>query len=353
MSARHCRALRISAGSRPFEGHPEIGEGASGLRCEPTNKKHLRPCPTLAEILRALVGLKDVRVLHYERRGPDVELMVEQVVGDGPLPALCGTGPGERAPGGALRRPAGLRHADVAGLEEAPHALREPGVPPRGPGCSRTTASRPRTACSRPGPPSGPPSRSAPAAPCPRWPPSSACDWHTVNDAVTTYGEALLEADRKRLNKTTAIGLDETSFVKARPRSHTSFATTVADVENHQIIDILPTRNYTEVARLDRQAARGLEGADPLRRPRHVGHLRGGVLGHLAQGRPGGRPLPRHRARQPLPRRRASPGADRTDSATGGDATIRSIGPAGCCSWAKSKLDAEATERLCVAARAG
>jgi hypothetical protein len=33
------------------------------------------------------------------------------------------------------------------------------------------------------------------------------CDWHTVNDAVTTYGKALLSADRKRLNKTTAIGL--------------------------------------------------------------------------------------------------------------------------------------------------
>jgi transposase len=41
-----------------------------------------------------------------------------------------------------------------------------------------------------------------------------ACDWHTVNDAVTTYGKALLEADRKRLNKTTAIGLDETRSVR-------------------------------------------------------------------------------------------------------------------------------------------
>jgi hypothetical protein len=27
------------------EGHPEIGEGASGLRCEPTIEKHLRPRP--------------------------------------------------------------------------------------------------------------------------------------------------------------------------------------------------------------------------------------------------------------------------------------------------------------------
>jgi Helix-turn-helix domain of transposase family ISL3 len=75
-----------------------------------------------------------------------------------------------------------------------------------------------------------------------------ACDWHTVNDAVTTYGKALLEADRKRLNKTTAIGLDETSFVKLGSHSHTAYATTVADAENHQIIDILPTRNYTDVA---------------------------------------------------------------------------------------------------------
>jgi transposase len=25
-----------------------------------------------------------------------------------------------------------------------------------------------------------------------------ACDWHTVNDAVTAYGQALLAADRKR-----------------------------------------------------------------------------------------------------------------------------------------------------------
>lgn len=74
------------------------------------------------------------------------------------------------------------------------------------------------------------------------------CDWHTVNDAVTTYGEALLHADRRRLNKTTAIGLDETSFVKQGSKAYKDYATTVADVENHQIIDILPSRNYTDVA---------------------------------------------------------------------------------------------------------
>src|SRR5208282_4175506 len=63
-----------------------------------------------------------------------------------------------------------------------------------------------------------------------------------------------LAADRKRLNQTTAIGLDETAFVRSAPHNHTEFATTVADVENHQIIDILPSRNYVDVARwLDKQ----------------------------------------------------------------------------------------------------
>jgi DNA-directed RNA polymerase subunit RPC12/RpoP len=35
-----------------------------------------------SEILEALVGLKDVRVLHYERSGPHVSLVIEQVVGE-------------------------------------------------------------------------------------------------------------------------------------------------------------------------------------------------------------------------------------------------------------------------------
>ena len=75
-----------------------------------------------------------------------------------------------------------------------------------------------------------------------------------LNDAVITYGEALLEADRRRLNQTSAIGLDETSFVKLGGH-HTSYATTVTDVEHHRIIDILPTRNFVDVAGfLDQQS---------------------------------------------------------------------------------------------------
>ncbi|USR78821.1 ISL3 family transposase [Arcanobacterium pinnipediorum] len=74
------------------------------------------------------------------------------------------------------------------------------------------------------------------------------CSWHTVNDAVTMYGQVLLQADRKRLNKTHAIGLDETSFVRIQGH-RTSYVTTVCDVEHHQIIDIIPSCNYIDVAR--------------------------------------------------------------------------------------------------------
>jgi transposase len=75
-----------------------------------------------------------------------------------------------------------------------------------------------------------------------------------VNDAVTVYGAALLAADRKRLT-TRAIGLDETSFVRAAGQARPSLVTTVADVEHHQIIDILPTRNYVDVAAfIDKQS---------------------------------------------------------------------------------------------------
>lgn len=74
------------------------------------------------------------------------------------------------------------------------------------------------------------------------------CDWHTVNDTVTVYGEALLAADTKRVTATTALGLDETSFVK-RGHYRREYVTTIADVCHHQILEILPTRDFTDVAR--------------------------------------------------------------------------------------------------------
>ncbi len=201
------------------------------------------------------MGLKDVRVIHYERRGADVELLVEQVVGEVRCPTCRG-----RAQ--VKERPV-VHYVDLPvygtpmSLAWKKHRMRCPDsrCPKRSwvlsdhriaaKQCLLTTRAA-KWATVQVG--TGRTVKEVAA--------ELACDWHTVNDAVTTYGEALLAADRKRLNKTTAIGLDETSFVKLGDFSHTNYATTVADVQNHQIIDILPTRKYVDVAGwIDKQPA--------------------------------------------------------------------------------------------------
>ena len=199
------------------------------------------------EILQALVGLKDVRVLAYGRRAREVELTIEQVV-DVVLCPSCGGR-------------AQVKERPVVSYVDLPVY----GTP------MRLSWKKHRMRC---------PNRSCPkqswvltdyriaAKSCllttraAKWATIQVgtgrtvlevaaeldCEWHTINDAVTTYGAALLKADRKRLNKTTAIGLDETSFIKLGSRGFSDYATTVADVENHQIIDILPSRKFTDVA---------------------------------------------------------------------------------------------------------
>jgi transposase len=198
------------------------------------------------EIVQALVGLKDVRVVHYERAGRDVYLMVEMVTG-GALCPVCGKRaqvkdrpvvhyvdlPVYGSPMHLSWKKHRMRCVDVTCPKKS-WVLADYRIAAKG--CLLTT-------------------RAA------KWATVQVgtgrtvlevakeldCDWHTVNDAVTTYGKALLEADRKRLNKTTAIGLDETSFCRFENK-RTDYATTVADVENHQIIDILPSRNFVDVA---------------------------------------------------------------------------------------------------------
>jgi transposase len=205
-----------------------------------------------SEIVQALVGLKDVRVLHYRRRGPDVELLIEQVIGEVRCPSCRGLA-------WVKERPV-VRYVDLPvygtpmRLGWRKHRMRCPAAAcPRrswvlgdhriaAKQCLLTTRAAKwatvqvgtgRTVCEV-------------AA-------ELGCDWHTVNDAVTIYGSALLAADRKRLNRTVAIGLDETNFVRLAEQ-HTSYATTVCDVEHHQIIDILPSRHFVDVAGfLDKQ----------------------------------------------------------------------------------------------------
>jgi transposase len=207
-----------------------------------------------SEIVQALVGLKDVRVVRYERRGADVELVIEQLVTDVRCPSCGGRAEVKERPlvsyidlpvYGTPMRLGWRKHRMRCPDESCPRrsfVLGDHRIAAKH--CLLTTRAA-KWATIQVG---GGRTVSEVAA-------ELACDWHTVSDAVTTYGTALLAADRKRLNKTSAIGLDETSFVRASGR-RTAYATTVADVEHHQIIDVLPTRDFVEVAGfLDKQPA--------------------------------------------------------------------------------------------------
>ena len=199
------------------------------------------------EILEALVGLKDVQVLAYERRGPEVTLVVEQTPGDVMCPS-CGSR-------------AHVKERPVVSYVDLPVYGRP----------MTLSWKKHRYCCVNPACATGSwvlSDHRIAAKNCllttraAKWATRQvgdgrtvsevahelSCAWHTVNDAVLTYGEALLDADRKRLSVTTAIGLDETSFVKHVGHAHPHYATTVADVANHQIIEILPSRNYVDVA---------------------------------------------------------------------------------------------------------
>lgn len=204
------------------------------------------------EIVEALVGLKNVRVLAYERRASDVQLHIERVVEDVRCPRCRHRARVKERPivtyvdlpvYGTPMKLLWKKHRMACVNEECPRqswVLSDHRIAAKN--CLLTTRAA-KWATVQVG--TGRTVKEVAN--------ELSCDWHTVNDAVTTYGEALLEADRRRLNRTSAIGLDETSFVKLGGH-HTAYATTVTDVEHHRIIDILPTRNYVDVAGfLDRQ----------------------------------------------------------------------------------------------------
>jgi len=68
------------------------------------------------------------------------------------------------------------------------------------------------------------------------------CDWHTVNQEVVRWGEALLEADGDRVGAVEAVGVDETLFVKRGRWRTKQWATSVVDVGGRQLLDMVPGR---------------------------------------------------------------------------------------------------------------
>lgn len=68
------------------------------------------------------------------------------------------------------------------------------------------------------------------------------CDWHTVMDAVVAYGTPLID-DPGRIDEVTALGLDETLFVREGEWNRRSWVTSIVDVTRPaQLLDIVAGR---------------------------------------------------------------------------------------------------------------
>lgn len=68
------------------------------------------------------------------------------------------------------------------------------------------------------------------------------CDWHTVMDTVVAYGTPLIE-DPDRIGTVTALGLDETLFVRTGAFKARSWVTSIVDVSSPaQLLDVVPGR---------------------------------------------------------------------------------------------------------------
>ena len=69
------------------------------------------------------------------------------------------------------------------------------------------------------------------------------CDWHTANRAVLAWGEALLAADTARVGAVEALGLDETLFGRSGPWRARRWCTSIVDVTQGQLLDLVPGRD--------------------------------------------------------------------------------------------------------------
>jgi len=72
--------------------------------------------------------------------------------------------------------------------------------------------------------------------------------WHTVMDAVTLWGEALV-SDPERVGATASIGVDETSFLAATATEGTRWVSSICDVEGHRVIDLIEGRQAPDLDR--------------------------------------------------------------------------------------------------------
>ena len=74
------------------------------------------------------------------------------------------------------------------------------------------------------------------------------CDWHTVNDAVIAYGRRLVD-DPDRIGTVTALGLDETLFGRRGKWRHKRWSTSIVDVREGRLLDLVEGRDAMPAVR--------------------------------------------------------------------------------------------------------
>ncbi len=121
------------------------------------------------------------------------------------------------------------------------------------------------------------------------------CDWHTVNNEVTRWGKALLDADHGRVGKVEALGLDETLFYRFGRRAAKVWCTSVAACRPRQADRRCPRQKHPLSSFVASSAARRMAGRNRLGGDGPVGPLSGRL-------RPDAAPRQRQTAR-PVPRR--------------------------------------------------
>ena len=72
--------------------------------------------------------------------------------------------------------------------------------------------------------------------------------WSTVMDAVVEHGTPLVD-DPDRVGVVTMLGVDETSFLAAKPTRATVYVTGLVDLSDHKIIDMVEGNSGTDLRR--------------------------------------------------------------------------------------------------------
>ena len=127
------------------------------------------------------------------------------------------------------------------------------------------------------------------------------CDWHTVNDTVIAYGTALVDDDPDRIGEPTALGLDETLFVRIGPRHRQAWSTSIVDVRAAVCWTLcLVAVRWSRAGGSRREERMAREHR--IRNVGSVGPVSGGVRHDAPRRGPGRRSVPRGEAREPQAR---------------------------------------------------